>query len=68
VQSTYLAWLDCTALGLGEDPSVAFLERGRVALNAGPTFGPGGEGHVRINIAASRATLTEAVGRMASVL
>jgi cystathionine beta-lyase len=68
VQATYLAWLDCTALGLGEDPAAAFLERGRVALNAGPTFGPGGEGHVRINIAASRATLTEAVERMASVL
>ena len=68
VESTYLAWLDCTALGLGEDPSVAFLERGRVALNAGPTFGPGGEGHVRINIAASRDTLTDAVDRMAVTL
>jgi cystathionine beta-lyase len=68
VQATYLAWLDCTALGLGEDPAAAFLERGRVALNAGPTFGPGGEGHVRINLAASRATLTEAVERMASVV
>ena len=65
VQSTYLAWLDCTALGLGEDPSAPFLERGRVALNSGPTFGPGGEGHVRINIAASRSTLAEAVDRMA---
>jgi cystathionine beta-lyase len=68
VEATYLAWLDCTGLGLGEDPSAAFLERGRVALNAGPAFGPGGEGHVRINIAASRATLAEAVDRMASVL
>jgi cystathionine beta-lyase len=68
VEATYLAWLDCTALGLGEDPAAAFLQRGRVALNAGPTFGPGGEGHVRINLAASRATLTEAVHRMASAL
>ena len=64
-QATYLAWLDCRALGLGDDPSVAFRERGRVALNPGPEFGPGGEGHVRLNIAASRATLTEAVRRMA---
>jgi cystathionine beta-lyase len=68
VAATYLAWLDCNALGLGEDPAAVFLERGRVALNAGPTFGPGGEGHVRINLAASRATLTEAVERMASAL
>ncbi len=66
--STYLAWLDCTALGLGDDPAAVFLERGRVALNAGPAFGVGGAGHVRLNLAASRATLTEAVDRMASVL
>jgi cystathionine beta-lyase len=66
--STYLAWLDCTGLGLGDDPAAVFLERGRVALNSGPTFGVGGAGHARINIAASRATLVEAVDRMASVL
>jgi cystathionine beta-lyase len=67
-QATYLAWLDCRALGLGDDPSVAFREHGRVALNPGPEFGPGGEGHVRLNLATSRATLTEAVHRMATVL
>lgn len=66
--STYLAWLDCTDLGLGDDPAAVFLERGRIALNSGPTFGVGGAGHVRMNIAASRATLAEAVDRMASVL
>jgi cystathionine beta-lyase len=66
--STYLAWLDCTGLGLGDDPAAVFLERGRVALNSGPTFGVGGAGHVRINLAASRATLAEAIDRMASVL
>ncbi len=64
-QATYLAWLDCRALGLGDDPSVVFRERGRVALNPGPEFGPGGEGFVRLNLAAGRATLTEAVRRMA---
>jgi cystathionine beta-lyase len=66
--ATYLAWLDCTGLGLGDDPAAAFLERGRVALNSGPSFGLGGAGHVRVNLAASRATLAEAVDRMASVL
>ena len=34
-QATYLAWLDCRALGLGDDPAAVFLERGRVALNSG---------------------------------
>lgn len=66
--ATYLAWLDCRALGLGDDPSEAFRERGRVALNPGPEFGPGGEGFVRLNLACSRAVLEEAVDRMASVV
>ena len=67
-EATYLAWLDCRALRLGDDPATVFLERGRVALNSGLEFGPGGEGHVRLNLACSRAVLREAVQRMASVL
>ena len=27
-QASYLAWLDCTALGLGDDPAAHFLARG----------------------------------------
>lgn len=65
-QATYLAWLDCRALGLGTDPAAAFRERGRVALSPGPGFGTGGEGHARLNFATSPAVLAEAVERMAS--
>ena len=36
----YLAWLDCRELGLGDDPSAAFLERGRVALSPGRSSAP----------------------------
>ena len=36
-EAGYLAWLDCRALSLGDDPAAAFLERGRVALSSGPT-------------------------------
>jgi cystathionine beta-lyase len=61
----YLAWLDCTALGLGEDPARPFLERGRVALSSGPTFGAQGSGFARLNIATTGALLEEAVRRMA---
>jgi len=67
-QSTYLTWLDCRELGLGADPAKVFLERGRVAFNSGTTFGRGGEGHVRVNIATSEAILTEAVDRMVASL
>jgi cystathionine beta-lyase len=66
--ATYLAWLDCRDLGLGDDPARVFLDHGRVAVNPGLTFGAGGAGHVRLNLATSRAILTEAVERMASVV
>jgi len=67
-RATYLAWLDCTALDLGDDPSETFLQRGRVAMIAGPDFGTGGAGHVRLNFAASAAVITEGVRRMARAL
>jgi cysteine-S-conjugate beta-lyase len=61
----YLTWLDLRALGLGDDPCEALLERGRVALNAGPTFGPQGKGFARLNIGTSPALVEEAVRRIA---
>jgi cystathionine beta-lyase len=67
-EGTYLAWLDCRALGLGDDPAAAFLDRGRVALNSGPTFGTGGAGHVRFNLGTTPELITEAVRRMAAAL
>ncbi|MFD7436332.1 MalY/PatB family protein [Streptomyces sp. NPDC059861] len=66
--ATYLAWLDCRALGLGDDPAEVFLRRGRVALNSGLPFGTGGAGHVRLNLATTPEIITEAVRRMAAAL
>ncbi|MGA5311677.1 MalY/PatB family protein [Micromonospora taraxaci] len=67
-QATYLAWLDCRALGLGDDPASVFLDRGRVALNPGTPFGAGGGGHVRLNLATAPELITEAVRRMAAAV
>jgi cystathionine beta-lyase len=67
-EATYLAWLDCRALGLGDDPAQVFLDRGRVALSSGLPFGTGGAGHVRLNLATSPQILTEGVRRMAAAL
>lgn len=67
-QASYLAWLDMRSSGLGDDPAAAILERGRVALSPGPTYGPGGEGFARLNFATSPALLTDIVGRIAGVL
>jgi cystathionine beta-lyase len=62
--STYLAWLDCRGLGLGDNPAAVFLERGRVAVNAGTDFGTQGAGYVRLNLATTPDVLAEAVRRM----
>lgn len=67
-QGTYLAWLDCRALGLGDDPAGVFLRRGRVALNSGTPFGTGGTGFVRMNLATSPELITEAVRRMTAAV
>lgn len=67
-EATYLAWLDCRALGLDEDPADVFLHRGRVALNSGTPFGTGGAGHVRLNLATSPELIAEGVRRMVTAL
>ena len=63
--ATYLGWLDFRDLGFGMDPAERVLQDARVALNSGPTFGVGGRGHARINLACDPALLVEAVERMA---
>jgi cysteine-S-conjugate beta-lyase len=68
-EATYLAWLDCRGAGpAARDPYTFFLERARVALNDGTTFGPGGAGFVRLNFACPRALLAEGLERMRAAL
>ncbi|HSA50833.1 MAG TPA: aminotransferase class I/II-fold pyridoxal phosphate-dependent enzyme, partial [Yinghuangia sp.] len=66
-EGTYLAWLDCRALGLA-DPAAFFLDNGRVALSDGSRFGDTGKGFVRLNLATSRPILNEIITRMATAL
>jgi cysteine-S-conjugate beta-lyase len=63
VQATYLAWLDCTPLGL-DNPAGVFEQRGRVALEPGPLYGTGGDGYVRLNFATTPTILNQAIRRM----
>jgi cystathionine beta-lyase len=64
--ATYLAWLDCRALGLGDDPAARFLAGGRVALSPGLDYGRSGAGCVRLNFGTSPELVAEAVARMAA--
>ena len=65
---SYLAWVDVTDLNLGEDPANVFLEKGRVAFNAGKIYGPNSSQFIRINLATSESVLAEAVNRMVKSL
>ena len=64
-QATYLIWLDCKALNMAPKAlSQFFLEQAKVAMNEGSTFGPGGAGFMRMNIACPRSRLVEALNRI----
>ena len=67
LEATYLAWLDLRDYGL-VDPARAALARGRVLVNEGRSFGPGGEGHVRVNLATSSERLERIVTQLAQSL
>jgi len=68
MEGTYLAWLDCREAGITGAPAKFFLESARVGLNDGAWFGEEGKGFVRLNFGCPRATLTEALDRMAEAL
>lgn len=64
-QASFLVWLDCSALGLGHDELVRlFTEDARLALNDGEMFGPGGEGHMRLNVGCPRSVLARALSHL----
>jgi cystathionine beta-lyase len=67
-EASYLAWVDCARLGLGTEPAEVFLRRGRVALGRGLSFGPPGDGFVRVTIGTSSALLADIVDRMATAV
>lgn len=64
-EATHLLWLDCRGLGLQPDELyLLFLEQAKVRLGQGHTFGQGGEGFLRMNIACPREALVEALKRI----
>jgi cystathionine beta-lyase len=67
LEGTYLAWLDFSAYGLSDAAlTKILLEKARVRLNDGPSFGEGGAGFQRLNFACPRAVLREGLERIAA--
>jgi len=63
--ATYLSWVDFSGAGLPpEEAARRVREDARIDVNAGPTFGEGGQGWARFNIACARSVVNEALERL----
>ncbi len=61
-EATYMIWLDCRKLGMkGKDLKDFFAQRAMVGMNEGSSFGPGGEGFMRMNLATARDNVRKAM-------
>lgn len=67
-EATFLMWLDFRDTALADRPAAQILQRCKVVLNEGLTFGPGGAGHARLNFACTPDTLTEALNRLSTAV
>lgn len=68
-QGTYLLWLDCRDLGMTDlQLETFFVKEAKVGLNQGKSFGKGGSGFMRLNIASPRSVVAEALNRIATTL
>ena len=69
MEGTYLAWLNCKQLNLScGDIEKLFLKKAGVWLHKGSTFGIGGEGYMRLNLACPKQTLTKAIKQIKQVI
>ncbi len=64
-QASFLVWLDCRALGLPQPELMDFFcKQAKVIPNDGASYGPGGEGFVRLNVGCPAGVLHEALDRV----
>jgi cystathionine beta-lyase len=61
-EATYMIWLDCRTLGMnGKELQNFFVHKAGIGMNEGSTFGPGGEGFMRMNLATTNQTIIKAM-------
>ena len=65
-ESTYLAWIDISCLGLGDNASDLLIENNKVAFNPGTEFGAQFGAYIRFNFATSPEIIEEGIKRLAS--
>ncbi|WP_050616216.1 MalY/PatB family protein [Bacillus testis] len=68
-QASYLVWIDCRALGLSdEELQTRLIKKGKIAVSPGKSYGPGGEGFIRLNIGCTTKTLNDGLQRIYAAL
>lgn len=68
-QGTYLLWLDCRSMALNDDELKSFfIKKAKVGMNTGISFGKEGSGFMRMNIAAPRVIIMQALERIKEAL
>ena len=68
LEGTYLQWIDLSCLDLPQEALMKKLESALLFVNDGSTFGPGGQGHIRFNLACPTACIEDAMDRLEKVL
>ena len=64
-EGTYLLWVDFSNLNVDKkDLKNALINKGRIALSDGSSFGIGGAGYYRINLACPRSMVLEGLKRI----
>jgi cystathionine beta-lyase len=64
-EGTYLAWIDCTGLGLsGQALGDFFAKNANIFISSGIGFGVEGTSFIRVNLACPRSTIRETLDRM----
>jgi cystathionine beta-lyase len=66
-EGTYIAWLDVSRLGLGDDPAATLRERAGLAVTDGRACGTAGAGHVRVILATPRPVVAQIVNALTVV-
>ena len=68
-QASFLVWLDCRRLGLPQDKLMdLFRSKAKVIPSNGSSYGPGGEGFVRLNVGCPASLLDEALSRIRTAI
>jgi cysteine-S-conjugate beta-lyase len=61
-EATYMIWLDCRKMGMtGKELQHFFVHKAGVGMNEGSSFGPGGEGFMRMNVGTTHQVVIKAM-------